>query len=154
MLLLDSDVLFFQAPIKLLSRIEDPSYTLNTVNSDIASAYTVNPEAVKTQCGVNLIEKFNSGLGLIHKASLNLDWIEQFLGLPNIVGHFWQIEQTLFALCSSRFGVELLPSEYNVRLDKGIQGCPSRHYVGAIRQLMYVEGMQHLVKEGFLNSIS
>ncbi|MGM3308960.1 hypothetical protein ACSQ6I_23765 [Anabaena sp. WFMT] len=150
MLLLDSDVLFFQEPTVLIQRIEDPAYTLNTVNGDVASAYTVDPIVVEKHCDFTPIDRFNSGLGLIHKASLKLDWMEEFLALPNIIGHFWRIEQTLFALCSSRFGVELLPLEYDVRLDRGIKECPSRHYVGRIRHLMYLEGIRQLVKQGGL----
>jgi hypothetical protein len=144
MLLLDSDVLFFSEPRELVSRIEDPEYLKNTVNGDVASAYTVDPKVVREQCGVDLIPRFNSGLGLIHRESLNLEWMEEFLGLPGILGHFWRIEQTLFALCSSRFGVELLPSEYDVFLDGVVGDRPARHYVGAIRHLMYSEGIRKL----------
>ena len=149
MLLLDSDVLFFREPTELLRRIEDPGYVLNTVNGDVASAYTVEPVAAKERAGVDLIPRFNSGLGLIHKASLRLDWLEEFLALPGILGHFWRIEQTLFALCSGRFGCELLPPEYDVKLDGQAVG-PCRHYVGAVRQELYREGIARLVRGGFL----
>lgn len=153
MLLLDSDILFFEPPTVLLNRIESPDYPLNTVNGDVASAYTVDPAVVKACSGFDMLERFNSGLGLIHKESLNLDWIEEFLGLPGIIGHFWRIEQTLYALCSSRFGAELLPPDYDVHLEGTINGSPSRHYIGAIRHLMYAEGIRHLVKQGFLKDI-
>ncbi|MBW4518931.1 MAG: hypothetical protein KME16_04405 [Scytolyngbya sp. HA4215-MV1] len=154
MFLLDSDVLFFTEPTELLKRLEDPGYQLNTVNGDVASAYTVNPVLIQETLGFTVIERFNSGLGLIHKASLNLDWIEEFLGLPDIIGHFWRIEQTLYALCSSRFGVELLPPEYDVSLSRGVNRLPCRHYVGQIRHLMYCEGIQHLVRNRFLQELS
>ncbi len=151
MLLLDSDVLFFAEPTTLLQRIEDPSYLLNTVNGDVASAYTIEPAIVWEKFGFRVIDRFNSGLGLIHKESMRLDWIEEFLELPDIIGHFWRIEQTLYALFSSRYGVELLPPEYDVHLEGSIGTSPSRHYVGKIRHLMYAEGMRHLVKQGFLD---
>lgn len=154
MLLLDSDVLFFAEPKALLQRIEDPNYCLNTVNGDVSSSYTVDPAVVKERFGFEVIDRFNSGLGLIYKDSLYLDWIEEFLSLPDIEGHFWRIEQTLYALCSCRFGVELLPSEYDVHLEGSIDGSPSRHYVGKIRHLMYGEGMRHLVQNGFLKQLS
>lgn len=144
MLLLDSDVLFFKEPTELLRRIEDPSYVKNCVNSDVDSAYTVEPSVVRERCNVDLIPRFNSGLGVIHKRSLNLDWIEEFLGLPDIIGHFWRIEQTLYALCSSRHGVELLPPDYDVFLEGQVKHRASRHYVGAIRHLMYSEGIRKL----------
>ena len=151
MLLLDSDVLFFSEPAELLRAIEDPKYHLNIVNKDIASAYTVDPAEVKSRTGVNLIERFNSGLGLIHKASNRLEWIEEFLGLPGMLdGHFWRIEQTVQALCSSRYGVELLPNKYDIRLTGAISNSACRHYVGAIRHLFYGEGIRHLVKSRFL----
>lgn len=148
--LFDSDILFFQEPRHLLGCLENPDYTLNTVNADVASAYTVDPQQVKEQFNFDLTPRFNSGLGLIHKASLNLEWLEKFLSLPEIIGHFWRIEQTLFALCSSRFGVELLPSEYDVHLDGGIGNSPCRHYVGQIRHLMYDEGIRKLMQNNFL----
>jgi hypothetical protein len=150
MLLLDSDVLFFAEPIELLQRIEDPEYLLNSVNGDVASAYTVDPQVVQEKLGFEMIDRFNSGLGLIHQASLNLDWLEKFLTLPDIIGYFWRIEQTLYALCSSQFGAELLPSAYTVHLEGGIEDLPCRHYVGKIRHLMYREGIHQLVQKGFL----
>ncbi|AFY47771.1 hypothetical protein Nos7524_1912 [Nostoc sp. PCC 7524] len=154
MLLLDSDILFFAAPTELLNRIENPDYQLNTLNADVASSYTVEPEEVKTRLGFDLAERVNSGLGLIHKRSLSFDWIEEFLALPSIIGHFWRIEQTIYALCSSRFGVELLPPAYDVHLEGSINGSSCRHYVGQIRHLMYGEGIRHLVNSGFLKKMS
>src|SRR5207249_8020841 len=65
---------------------------------------------------VDLHPMVNSGLGLVHRESMRFEWLEEFLALPGILqGHFWRIEQTLFALCSSRFGVELLPDEYTLQ---------------------------------------
>jgi len=154
MLLFDSDILFFSKPTELIARIENDNYRLNAVNKDIDTAYSIPTTLVKEKLGFDMIDNFNSGLGLIHRASLHLDWFEEFLQLPGILDHFWRFEQTLMALASSRFGVELLPSEYDVRFNKGINNCPSRHYVGAIRHLMYGEGMKQLVKQGFLKSLS
>lgn len=151
MLLLDSDVLFFSRPSDLLDRIENPKYRKNSVNRDVSSAYTVSFEDALRYCNVRLEARFNSGLGLIHRDSLRLDWFEEFLGLPGVLDHFWRIEQTLFALCSSRFGVELLPSVYDVHLGAGSKDKPCRHYVGSIRHQMYEGGIRQLVKSGILN---
>jgi hypothetical protein len=151
MLLIDSDILFFSRPAELLDRIENPGYTLNSVNPDVSSAYTIEPEVARQAWGLDVPQRFNSGLGLIHRQSMRFDWIEEFLALPGIVGHFWRIEQTIYALCSARFGVELLPEEYAVRLKGSIDGLPCRHYIGAIRHLMYNEGMRQLLKQRFLD---
>jgi hypothetical protein len=151
MALFDSDILFFSEPSAFLDRIEHSSYTRNTFNADDETAYTVDAGVVESRLGDQLHPRVNSGLGLVHRKSIDWHWIEEFLGLPGLLdGHFWRIEQTLFALCSSRFGVELLPDEYSVRLEPGIGGRPVRHYVGKIRHLMYGEGMARLVKRGFL----
>lgn len=146
MFLLDSDVLFFDEPTKLIQRLEDKNYNFNSVNADVDTSYTVDHTTIPKRCGFEMIERFNSGLGLIHRDSLNLEWLEEFLGLSDIVGHFWRIEQTLFALCSCRFGVELLPSEYDVFLEGNVEHRPSRHYVGVIRGRMYGEGIKKLHK--------
>lgn len=153
LLLFDSDILFFSNPIELISRIENPLYKLNSVNRDIETAYSLDPEYLTSRIGTSVITHFNSGLGLIHHSSVCLKWLEEFLEIPGILNHPWRFEQTLMALCSSRYGVELLPSEYDVRLDRGLNGCPSRHYVGAIRHLMYKEGIHHLSKQSFLKNL-
>ncbi len=151
MALFDSDLLFFAEPRGYLQRVEDPAYRWNTFNSDVDGAYTVDPNLVRGQIGHEVLARVNTGFGLVHGDSIRWDWIEEFLALPGILdGHFWRIEQTLFALCSSRYGAELLPDEYTVRLGPGIETRPFRHYVGAIRHLMYGEGMAHLVSRGFL----
>lgn len=150
--LFDSDLLFFREPTAYLQRVEDASYRKNTFNADCgASAYTVEPDVVRNHLGFELHPMINSGLGLIHLDSMRWDWVEEFLALPGILdGHFWRIEQTIYALCSSRYGVELLPDEYMLYLSCGIGSRPFRHYVGRIRHLMYSEGMRSLSRLGLL----
>jgi len=152
MVLFDSDLLFFDEPTAYLSRLEDGNYRLNAFNADCDSAYTIDAEAVKARLGFELLARVNSGFGIVHRDSIRLEWIEEFLALPGLTdGHFWRIEQTLYALCSSRYGAELLPQEYEVSLEAGVPPRIFRHYVGAIRHLMYGEGIAHLVQERFLN---
>ena len=102
--------------------------------------------------GFDLPPLINSGLGLLHRASLRFDWVEEFLGLPDILSHSHQIEQTLIALCSARFGFEMLPAEYDVHLGPRRPGAPIRHYTGPIRHLMFSEGIRTLARQGFLKS--
>lgn len=152
MVLFDSDLLFFDEPTEYLSRLEDGDYRLNAFNADCESAYTVEAEAVRDRLGRELLARVNSGFGIVHRDSMKLEWIEEFLAYPGLaVGHFWRIEQTLYALCGSRHGAELLPAAYDVNLEAGIPPGIFRHYVGAIRHLMYGEGIAHLVQNGFLN---
>jgi hypothetical protein len=148
--LFDSDLLFFAEPTVYLQRVEDPAYRRNTFNTDCADAYTVEADAVRARFGHQLVPRVNSGFGLVHRDSIRWEWMEEFLTLPGILdGHFWRIEQTLFALCSSRYGVELLPDEYTLKLEPGIGARCFRHYNGMIRHLMYSEGMPRLLERGF-----
>jgi hypothetical protein len=151
MALFDSDILFFAAPTAYLQRAEDSNYGRNTFNADCGHGYTVEPETVRELIGHELLPFINTGFGLVHRNSVNWQWTEEFLALPGLLtGHFWRIEQTLLALCSSRFGIELLPDEYTLRLEPGIGSRPFRHYVGRIRHLMYGEGIARLIDDGFL----
>jgi hypothetical protein len=152
--LFDSDLLFFAPPAAYLARVEDPDYRSNTFNADCNSSYTVDPQAVRNYTGVELVPLINTGLALVHRRSVRWDWTEEFLAIPGILnGHFWRIEQTLYALCSSRYGVELLPEDYAVNLEGGLGTRCFRHYIGAIRHLMYREGMARLVQDGFFDKI-
>src|SRR6185312_14095813 len=152
MVLFDSDLLFFDEPAAYLSRLEDGNYRLNAFNADCDSAYTIDAEAVQARFGYELLARVNSGFGIVHRDSMKLEWIEEYLAVPRLAhGHFWRIEQTLYALCSSRYGAELLPQEYEVSLEAGIPPRIFRHYVGAIRHLMYGEGIAHLARKRFLD---
>lgn len=151
MALFDSDLLFFAEPTEYLRRIEDPAYRKNAFNSDFGSAYTVTPEIVREHVKMELQSLVNSGLGVIQRDSIRFEWVEEFLALPGILtGHFWRIEQTVYALCSSRYGVELLPEDYTLYLEPGLNGRAFRHYNGIIRHLMYSEGIGELVRHNFL----
>ena len=151
MVLFDSDLLFFAEPRVFLQRVENPAYRCNTFNADCHDVYTVEPTEVRTRAGFELLPRVNSGFGLVHRDSICWEWTEEFLALPGMLaGHFWRIEQTLFALCSSRYGAELLPDEYTLGLEPDIGERCFRHYNGAIRHLMYSEGIAHLAEDGFL----
>lgn len=151
LLLFDSDLLFFRPPQEYVRRAEDPQYRVNSFNPQNGAPYTLATEELSSALGYEVYPGINSGLGLIHRGSLDLDMIEKILSIDGIHSIPWRVEQTVLACLSSRWGVELLPEEYFVRLDKGLhEGQPFRHYVGPIRHLMYSEGMRHLARQRFL----
>lgn len=144
MALFDSDLLFFAEPTAWLEYANDPDRHVNVFNPDIASAYAVDEDVI-CAAGSAIHPEVNSGFGVVHRDSMPLEWIEEFLSIPGLPeGHFWRIEQTLYALCASRFGVELLPEDYRVFLEGDLGDRPFRHYVGAVRDKMYTEGMRKL----------
>ncbi|MBM9594007.1 hypothetical protein [Roseitranquillus sediminis] len=145
MILFDSDLLFFARPDAFLAYLQDEGRRVNTFNRDVGTAYAVDIETIRA-AGFAIEPEVNSGFGVVHRDSMRLDWMEEFLSeIPGLTeGHFWRIEQTLFALCASRFGVELLPEDYRVFLEGRVEDRPYRHYVGAVRDRMYTEGMRKL----------
>jgi hypothetical protein len=154
MLLLDSDLLFFREPTELVRRI-DATDDPNCFNADVAPGLNISEKEAKIRFSIALNVRINSGLCLLSNRVFNLDWMEEFLSCQSIWnGHIWRIEQTLLALAASRDGVELLPEcEYRVSLEPGTKGCVVKHYVGAVRHLMYREGIAKLVREGFLDQV-
>lgn len=154
MLLLDSDILFFRKPEELLLRIESQEYLLNSLNKDWAYGYSINFDSIKDKFLFKPVSHINSGLGLIHKDSIDLEAIEQFLSIPGIFSHSHRIEQTLIALYSSKFGFEFLPKEYDVHLGPLESGLACRHFTGPVRHLMYRDGIRFLLKTDFLDVLS
>ncbi len=143
MILFDSDLLFFAEPTAFLEYLS-PSKNLNVFNRDVSTAYAVELETIKA-AGFDIHPEVNSGFGVVHKSSMRHDWMEEFLSIPGLPeGHFWRIEQTLFALCGTRYGIDLLPDDYQVFLQGSVGTKPYRHYVGAVRDKMYAEGMARL----------
>jgi hypothetical protein len=81
------------------------------------------------------------------RGAIDLDLCERALRETTILhGHVWLVEQTLFAICASARGRGgLLPPEYEVSVEKNARpGAVARHYVGAVRQRFYGEGMARL----------
>lgn len=144
MALFDSDLLFFSEPVAWQNHLKSQADPKNAFNPDVSTAYAIDRSSIEA-AGFKIADDVNSGFGVVHKDSMPLEWIEEFLGIPGLIdGHFWRIEQTLYALCATRFGVELLPEDYRVFLDGPVEDRPFRHYVGAIRNKMYTEGMRKL----------
>lgn len=144
MILFDSDLLFFAPPRVFLDYLEDQTRRVNVFNPDVETSYSVTPDAME-KIGVPLHPEVNSGFGLVHRECLSLDRLEELLALPGVAdGHPWRFEQTLYALRCTPYGVELLPEDYRVFLEGDVGDRPFRHYVGAVRDRMYAEGMRKL----------
>ena len=145
-ILLDSDVLFFSYPREIADWV-----TRGTpecwFNEDIQEGSLITADQAWSDLGVPLWPRVNSGLGLLAKAAMDLEFCERALGETSILkGHVWRIEQTLFALCASRHGKGgLLPKTYEVSLGKDASSdAIARHYVGAVRDRFYAEGLKRL----------
>lgn len=147
-LLLDSDVLFFAHPSEIMDWANGREGSC-WFNEDVTEGALVTAEHAWEELGVKLWERVNSGLCLLTKRALDLEFCERALGETRILrGHIWRVEQTLFALCASRHGRGgLLPKSYEVTLAKhGSIDSVARHYVGAARDRFFGEGLARLHK--------
>jgi hypothetical protein len=145
-IMLDSDLLFFQTPKEILSWIDADDGSC-WFNQDVKESSGLSPEEVFSRYGFRLWPKVNSGLCLLQTAALDLASMNQWLTETTLLqGNLWIVEQTLFAMAASRTGKGgLLPPQYEVSLGpRAANDCVMRHYVGAVRQRFFGEGMARL----------
>lgn len=142
----DSDVLFFNYPREITNWVSKNASEC-WFNEDAEEGSLITTEHAWSDLGVTLWPRVNSGLCLLSKAAIDLEFCERALGETSILkGHIWRVEQTLFALCASRHGKGgLLPKTYEVSLAKEASSdCIARHYVGAVRDHFFDEGLKRL----------
>lgn len=145
-LILDSDLLFFSRPDEVLDWVEMKRDECRFIRDAIEASNVPAAEA-QSALNVTLWPQVNSGLCLLPRAALDLDFCEQALERTSILkGHIWRVEQTLFALCASRYGRGgLLSDAYEITLaPRGSVIATARHYVGAVRHHFYGEGLARL----------
>jgi hypothetical protein len=144
---LDSDVLFFRYPPEIMEWTSSSAQSC-WFNEDVAEGSLISKEDAASALGVTLWPRVNSGLCLVAKAAIDLSLCEKALGEKGMIeGHIWRVEQTLFALCASKFGKGgLLPKTYEVSLGEhsASPDLVARHYVGAVRDRFYGEGLKRL----------
>jgi hypothetical protein len=145
-IILDSDILFFRRPDVILGWCATETDEC-WFNEDVAESLPIPAQEVREKLGVTVWPRVNSGLCLLDRSVINLDLCERALRETSLLkGHIWLVEQSLFAICASaRNRGGLLPAQYEVSLAK--QARPdaiARHYVGAVRQRFYSDGMVRL----------
>ncbi len=144
----DSDLLFFTYPREILDWVQahPPECWFN---ADVADATLISAKEAEDELEVKLWPRVNTGLCLIHRPAIDFDFCDRALAQTSILrGHIWRIEQTLYALCASRHGKGgLLSHHYEVSLRRrSAPGTVARHYVGAVRNRFFAEGLPRLEK--------
>jgi hypothetical protein len=152
-LLLDSDVLFFQAPNELVLRggpqLNDrsPLYM-----QDAQDGYSIGREAILQRVGVNCVKAFNAGLALVSLGSGFFarmeNWLKHDALWISSNGSVHQFaEQTLWAIEMSRANALPLPTTYVIApMQPGNTGMVCCHYCGGLKQvyLFYTDGIPSL----------
>jgi hypothetical protein len=150
---IDSDIVFFKKPHELIY----PSihHTKNKYNKDTKYFYSMELDEIETAFGIRPIPLINSGLSIVSRESINFENIEKWLENSQLFGDKWVTEQTLHALCSTIYGVELLPDKYCVSTNYGLsENLVCKHYPGFFKPLLYEEGMTYLKRNNFIESLN
>ena len=145
-MIFDSDLLFFNHPREILDWAGAGSDEC-WFNEDVREGSLISAREAQEELGVKIWPRVNSGLCLLSKAAIDFDLCDRALALTSIPhGHPWRIEQTLFMLCAAAHGKGgLLPRRYEVSLAKRVsEDAVCRHYVGAVRDRFYSEGLKRL----------
>jgi hypothetical protein len=148
-IILDSDVLFFRKPEVILRWCENGKDEC-WFNEDASDVLPISREEAREKLGIEIWPRVNSGLCLLERPAIDLELCDKALRETSLLtGHVWLVEQALFAICASaRNRGGLLPSEYEVSLEKKARpGAVARHYVGAVRQRFFAEGMARLKRD-------
>lgn len=147
-IILDSDLLFFRKPEAILRWCATGAGQC-WFNRDVNEAAPISRAEIREKLGIDLWHCVNSGLCLLERATIDLDLCERALTETSLMKkHIWLVEQTLFAICASASGRGgLLPEQYEVSLSrKARPDAVARHYVGAVRQRFYSDGMPRVKK--------
>ena len=145
-LVFDSDLLFFNYPREILDWVSHRADEC-WFNEDVQEGALITAAEARSELGIKIWPRVNSGLCLLVKAAMDLDLCDRALAQTSMLsGHVWRIEQTLLMLCAAQYNKGgLLPRTYEVSLGKhAAENAVSRHYVGAVRDRFYAEGVKRL----------
>jgi len=148
---LDSDVLFFRAPVELRAHAETESSSGCLFQRDPASTYNITEEEAAAVFGIHMPACVNTGICVFPRSLVDFELCETVLEHPQVRRPSGWIEQTLFALCAgTRGGVKYLSSDYLISLERGVDYEPltARHFAGSSRPLLTEEGMPYVIARG------
>ncbi len=154
-LLMDSDILFFQIPSEMLDLLTKKE---NFFISDYQDAYSYHQKALSIRFNLKLKRRLNTGLLFFSKQVYDFDLLERFLEYSDYHAHnknSW-MEQTCFALLYSKSGVisSRLSKNYQISFQKITERTACHHFVNNGSRLnFYSQGIKKLIKEGLLEKI-
>lgn len=151
-LLLDPDVLFFGRPERIIEWAGHKDDHTMWFNAEPDDPSYIDAATVEAHVGKPAWKGLNSGLACLPLNAVDLARCEQWLlAFSELHGTTWatnwRVEQTLYALCAAAHGKGgLLPGgQYEVSLrSKRNENGISRHYIGAVRDRFWAEGVQTL----------
>ena len=149
LLLMDTDVLFFQMPHFLIDAVREGQLDA-AFNRDENSHYNITPEECEKQFGFKLKACINAGLGLIRVDAWHLEKINLYLGNKKINESPWLVEQTLQAMLASQSEFSFFPETYLNSSSGGMtsvsgEPCVAKHYASHPRPFFFREGIPKVI---------
>ena len=152
-MLLDSDVLFFRRPKRMLDLIQDGT---GFFLRDYKNSYSFRQHLMEERFGT-VLEKVNSGVAYVPKTLFDLALIEDVLTLARehqFPRMKWLEQTALAVLFSSQPGrVERLDDLYQISRQAMSADTVCHHFVNdGSRTDFYSRGLRRLVAQDFLES--
>lgn len=151
-LLIDSDVLFFQMPSELIACVRQnrPCFS-----SDYQDAYAAPTEALHRHLGIEVLPRVNMGIAVMRRADYDLAAMERYFSLfPSEIRDVNRHEQTLYALLMSTHGAHRLGSAYQLSRQPITDATVSHHFVNdGSRMQLSTLGIRALRRTGMIDAI-
>ena len=143
-LILDSDVLFLNRPVELISYLAPGPRSRFVFERDYQDAYFGSAADIRERFGVDIASRINVGIVFADVSDFDFSRIDRWLGAKGVADHCWA-EQTLWAMYAGREETALLGEEYDVKLEPHIEpNTVAKHYIGPIRDFLYTEGIPYV----------
>jgi hypothetical protein len=149
--LVDSDILFFQRPSELLDCAKKGKACFMP---DYQDAYAVDREEIGRYLHIEVLPKVNSGLLSLGREDYDLELIEKYFKLFSAPSTpFWQ-EQTAYALLMTTSGARPLSDAYQISRQPLRAATVSHHFVNDGSRLRFLtRGVKTLKRRGTLDAI-
>lgn len=146
--ILDSDLLFYRKPTEILRWVESGT-TECWFNQDLKEGYSSPGSEIEKKLNLQLWDRVNSGLCLLHQSAFSLDLSERFLAECEAAARKpGLLEQTLFAVNASAFNRGGMLSEQYEISERQFRrpDAVCRHYLSTNKwTMLYLEGPPSLV---------
>ena len=142
----DPDVLFFKEPREIRAWA-DAGLENCWFGEDAVEGALVTAAEARDELGVKLWRRVDTGICLLSKAAIDLDFCDRALAQTSILkGTPDRIASTLLTLCASQLGAGgLLPKSYEVSMEGSVAAeAVARHYIGAVRDRFCTEGVSRI----------
>jgi hypothetical protein len=156
-LLIDSDILFFSKPEKLIEGLDGSEHrSLPGLYSRYDEyGYCLEEPELRKILGRDCVHKLNAGLLRANRSILDLQRVERHLSNPGFITdrgykgpYDWYSEQTLWAMEMTLADSIPLSADYAIAEDPSKRKLVSSHYCGGLRswRAYYLHGLPYLSK--------